>query len=186
MWKRFFMLKRSLRMSIIIGGLIFGQIGIVYVQTATGRSGQTTTLIIEVNPTLTLIAPEPMSYTLMNPVGTGRESVALGQQVIVKGNYFNNTTDQPYLSVSVSETHPNVILKLTNIKVVTIGTVTANPTTSDITLSTTPEGYALPDIDQSAATGVVTGTHNLIIEKTDVIPMGSYSLGLIWTISDGG
>ncbi len=180
------MLKRILKWKLFLG-LILGGVSIIYAQTTTVivNPDQTTTIIVQLNPTLSLTVPASITYTLTSPLTVGSETIASSQQIIVEGDNFNNTTTQPYVTVSMTGVVTNADLKVTSISITTTGTVTANPTTPDITLSATAQGYAAPNVNQSAATGTITGTHNLIIEKLNKIPAGSYSLTLNWTASDG-
>jgi len=137
---------------------------------------------------LTLIPPDPVSYGLKDPLNAGVETLSENQTVLLTGNQFNNTTDEPYISASITGEVNNAFFTLSSIdRKVMVGRVTVNNNDpAQVILSDSSQGYAKPDVNQISTSGTIRGSHRLIITKSQAIPAGTYEVVIVWTASDGG
>ena len=178
-------MKKLLIMLMILG------LGAALAYASTDPMPQQVTIIS--GHTLMLTIPAIVSYPLTAPTESGDEQIAPSpgipiQTVTLNGNDFTNSgINQAFVTVFMTGTVTNALLSLRGITIDTTGTVTAQPSTPNITLSGVAQKYAKPAGIQSHTYGTVTGNHQVWITKgAGGVSANTYSLVFVWTGYDAG
>lgn len=147
-------------------------------------------IIITSQRVLQITPPDsPLEFELKTSLAKGEELFIVNQTVVVQGNDFDNFVTEfdlvPYITVSLTNSITNAIVKFTDISISTTGTVTANRSSPEIILAEVKQNYAIPDLAQKSTSGAIIGKHNVKIKAIENIPPGLYSLTFSWQADDG-